>query len=237
MHKYEIEIKSLLGSKASADDLIAKMRQADPNLKILGSHKQLNHYFVGNDLKSLSDKVQELLDDSSRAKLKDLSERAKDFSVRTREADGQVKLVVKATVDDTTSENGTARLEWEHPINLGLDELDKLILSVEFACQAKWSRERQEFAYHPADGGTATSRPKSEVIVSIDKNAGYGYLAEFEMVIDDASKSDETKSFIRALMDELGAAELPQDRLERMFKFYNDHWRDYYGTDKTFTLE
>ena len=112
-HSYEIEITSLLGSKEKADELVNKMRQQDPNLKILGSYKQLNHYFVGGNLKSLFDKVQSFLDDESKKRLKDLSVRAKDFSVRTREADGKVILVVKATVDDTTSNNGTARLEWE----------------------------------------------------------------------------------------------------------------------------
>jgi len=39
------------------------------------------------------------------------------------------------------------------------------------------------------------------------------------------------------LMAELGVAELPQDRLARMFDFYNQNWPDYYGTDKTFTIE
>jgi len=38
-------------------------------------------------------------------------------------------------------------------------------------------------------------------------------------------------------MESLGVRELPQDRLERMFKFYNSHWREYYGTDKIFTVE
>ncbi|MBI3231810.1 MAG: hypothetical protein HYZ51_01880 [Candidatus Doudnabacteria bacterium] len=224
MHNYEIEIKSLLGSKDKADELLEKMKQKDPNLKTLGSHKQLNHYFVGGDLKSLYGRVQVILDDSSRSKLKDLTEKAKDFSVRTREADGKIILVVKAAVDDTTSENGTARLEWEHLINLSLEKLDGLVLKAGFAYQAKWSRERSDYQYQGAN-------------VSIDKNAGYGYLAEFEMVIDDENKADETKSLIRLLMNELGVEELKQDRLARMFDYYNKNWREYYGTEKTFTIE
>jgi hypothetical protein len=42
---------------------------------------------------------------------------------------------------------------------------------------------------------------------------------------------------IDALMGELGVAELSQDRLERMFKFYNENWPEYYGTDRTFIIE
>jgi hypothetical protein len=38
-------------------------------------------------------------------------------------------------------------------------------------------------------------------------------------------------------MQELGVDELAQDRLARMFAHYNQNWPDYYGTDKTFTIE
>jgi len=252
-HSYEIEIKSLLGSKEKADELTAKMRAKDPNLKILASHKQLNHYFVGGSLNSLYNKVQSLLDDSSRIKLKDLSERAIDFSVRTREADSKVILVVKASVDDTTSENGTARLEWESvlfpsPIHgeglregliKSMDELDELVLSSGFAYQAKWSRERSAYDYNIGLPSSKDGEGSGErlMTVAIDKNAGYGYLAEFEMIVDDKSKAEDVKSLIRAVMGDLGVDELPQDRLQRMFDFYNKNWQDYYGTDKVFTIE
>ncbi|MEK7617822.1 MAG: hypothetical protein AAB410_01635 [Patescibacteria group bacterium] len=293
-HTYEIEIKSLLGGKDKADDLVNRMKQKDPNLKVLGSHRQLNHYFapvpsgtgqVGGDLKSLYEKVQNLLDDASRSKLKDLAERAKaksrtgaqatgtgNFSVRTRETDGKtaphtgaqatgvgVILVVKATVDDTTSSNGTARLEWEsvlfpspgygeglrEGLIRNIDDLDKLVLSSGFQYQAKWSRERSEYKYTPlpflspsplrGEGGGEGEQLK--LMVAIDKNAGYGYLAEFEMVVDDEKKADDAKNLIRTVMGGLKIDELPQDRLERMFKFYNENWKDYYGTEKTFTVE
>ncbi len=38
-------------------------------------------------------------------------------------------------------------------------------------------------------------------------------------------------------MKEVGVAELPQDRLERMFAYYNLHWPEYYGTENIFTIE
>jgi len=188
-------------------------------------HKQLNHYFQGGNLKDLYTNVQELLDEESKGKLKDLSEKAKDFSVRTRFADGKVILVVKASIDDTTSSNGTARLEWEKRLdNLELEELDNLVLKSGFTYQAKWSRERQEFKYQGAN-------------VAIDKNAGYGYLSEFEMVVEDQSKADAVKLRLRNMMEDLGIAELPQDRLARMFDHYNKNWQDYYGTDKIFDIQ
>jgi len=232
-HKYEIEIKSLLGNKENAERLTKKMKEKDPSLQVIGSHKQLNHYFIpaGGDLKKLYDNVKDVIDFTHLERLKEIAEHAMDFSVRTRWADGKVLLVVKASVDDTTSFNGTARLEWESPASVTIDELDKLVLDSGFEYQAKWSRERQEFVYHPAGMAQAT------INVSLDKNAGYGHLAEFEMVIDDQSKAEETKAFIRNVMQDLEVEELMQDRLARMFDYYNQNWRDYYGTDKIFVIE
>ena len=223
-NSYEIEIKSLLGGKEKADALVEKMKLKDPDLKTVGSHKQLNHYFVGGDLKALSKNVESLVEKEKLAKLQELAEKATDFSVRTRWADGRVILVLKASVDDTTSSNGTARLEWEALVPASIEELDALVLKSGFTYQAKWSRERSDYVYNGAN-------------VSIDKNAGYGYLAEFEKVIDDQTKATEVKEEIRKMMAELDVVELAQDRLARMFDHYNHNWESYYGTDKIFNIE
>jgi adenylate cyclase class IV len=77
----------------------------------------------------------------------------------------------------------------------------------------------------------------NDVAVCLDKNAGYGYLAEFEKVITDSARAEETKQELVSLMKTLGAIELPQDRLERMFAYYNEHWPEYYGTEKIFVIQ
>ena len=71
----------------------------------------------------------------------------------------------------------------------------------------------------------------------IDKNAGYGYVAEFEKIISDPTLADQTKNDIRNELTKLWIEELPQERLERMFAFYNQHRPEYYGTEKTFIIE
>ncbi len=223
-HSYEIEIKSLLGNKDAADNLKQKMKAVDSEFIEHGSHKQLNHYFVGGNLKDLAEKLDSHLSDDKKVLLVDIASKAKDFSVRTRWADGIVLIVVKASVDDTTSSNGTARIELESPVTISMEELDALVLSAGFTYQAKWSREREDFSYKGAN-------------VSIDKNAGYGYLAEFEMIADNPEVADQTKQQLRDMMAELGVEELPQDRLARMFDHYNAHWSEYYGTDKIFNIE
>jgi len=224
MHSYEIEIKSLLGTKEKAEKLKAKMQKHPAGLKSLGSHKQLNHYFIGNNTALLSRIAVKHIPQEKQEQFKKVLENSKEISVRTRQADKKVIFVIKATVDDTTSSNGTARLEFESDMDMSLAELDQLILKSGFEYQAKWSREREDFKF-------------KDLNVSIDKNAGYGYLAEFEKVIADPTEADAVKQLIRSIMLELEVDELMQDRLERMFAHYNQNWQDYYGTDKTFTIE
>ena len=221
-NSYEIEIKCLLGNRENAEQLEARMRAIDPNLRKIGAHKQLNHYFEG---KGDFPKIAELLENKEeRAAFIDLTQKARDLSLRTRDADGKVILVLKAAIDDTTSANGTARRELEKTLSIPLAELDKTILDAGFSYQAKWSRERTEYVLQGVN-------------VTIDKNAGYGYLAEFEIIESDASRAEEAKTKLRKLIKEVGLEELDQQRLGRMFAHYNEHWREYYGTDKIFVIE
>ena len=224
MQSYEVEVKTLLGDSGKAQALRNRMQEIDPELKLTSSNKQLNHYFIGGDLQSLAKIVRPHLSEDARTRLDDLALRAKDFSVRTREKDGTVFLVAKVSVGDDTSSNGVARMEFEEKVDLSLDALDALLLSAGFSYQAKWSREREEYVFKGAN-------------VCLDKNAGYGWLAEFEKVVDDHAQVQSARESIDVLMKECGVAELPQDRLERMFSFYNAHWPEYYGTEKIFTVE
>lgn len=224
MQSYEIEIKSLLGSPERADEVRRAMKKADPALTLESKNKQLNHYLTGGTLENLAKVMAPHISGVAEIRLDDLASRAKEFSVRTREKNGRVFLVVKVSVDDSTSSNGITRIELEEKVSLSLDELDKLVLSAGFSYQAKWSREREEYLCLGTN-------------VCLDRNAGYGWVAEFERLVDNSAKVDGVRKEVRALMEELGVEELPQARLERMFAHYNKNWQEYYGTDKIFTVE
>lgn len=145
--------------------------------------------------------------------------------MRTRGTKNETILVVKATVNDETSSNGTARIEWEVDLApMPLEKMDELVLEAGFAYQAKWSRDRDEYQL------------SHDTALCIDRNAGYGYLAEFERVIDNPEKIEETRTDLLNMIQFLGYEELGQERLARMFDFYNKNWRDYYGTEKVFTI-
>lgn len=224
MSHFEIEVKSLLGEEHHAVALKNKMQALDPDTTCVSTNTQLNHYFKGGDIQELFKRVEHLFTGAEHEKFQKIIERGAEFSVRTRQKDDEVLLVVKASIDEGTSANTVKRMEFEEPVSVSLEALDELVLAAGFDYQAKWSRTREEYAYKGAS-------------VCLDKNAGYGYVAEFEKIVEDESQVDHVREEIDALMAELGAEELSQERLARMFDFYNENWPDYYGTEKTFTIE
>lgn len=224
MSHFEIEIKTLLGEKANADKLKEKMLQLDPTCVCTSKNRQLNHYFAGGDINTLYTKTEHLFVGAQHDKFKVIAERGTDFSIRTRQRDDEVLLVIKASVDEGDSANTVKRMEFEEPVGISLDELDELLLGAGYSYLSKWSREREEYTYKDA-------------VVCIDRNGGYGYLAEFEKIVEDESTIEDVRASLQSLMEELDVAELDQERLARMFDFYNKNWPDYYGNNNTFVIE
>lgn len=221
---YEVEIKSLLGSVENANKLKADLQKNFPDTTLVGKGKQLNHYFnLPKDISLLSKNLNDLIPEDKKSAFVEILNHGKKISLRSRDADGKVILVMKASMGDDTSSNGVKRMEFECVVKNSMDELDKLILDSGCTYQAKWSREREEYK-------------SGDMHVCIDKNAGYGYLAEFEKVTSDQHLLDQVHSELVSTMKKLGVSELPQDRLERMFAYYNAHWAEYYGTEKTFNI-
>ena len=224
-HSYEVEIKSLLGSKESADKLKSNLHAMYPNTKLVGKGRQLNHYFNNpSDFSLLIKNLEPLIPDDKKQSFEHILKHGTKISLRTRDADGNVILVLKASVGDDTSSNGVQRIEFETKVEKTLSELDQIILDSGATYQAKWSREREEYE-------------SGDMHICLDRNAGYGYLAEFEKVTTDRNSLDSVKKDLLYAMEKLGVSELPQDRLERMFAHYNSHWSEYYGTEKTFNIK
>lgn len=225
MQQYEIEVKSLLGDEEAADIFRKKIAEIEQELEFISKHKQINHYFIDGDINALYDRILAHIPEEKYESLRNIIVDGKNHSIRTRLADDDLIFVIKSSIDDTTSDNGISRLEFEHKMpRLSIDELDRILFDCRFSYQAKWSREREEYKI-------------GDINICLDKNAGYGYLAEFEVVVNNADEADEAKKKIYGLMDKMEIEELDQDRLARMFEYYNNNWEDYYGTDKVFTIE
>lgn len=222
MNTYEIEVKSLLGDHARAEAFRSSLTKEGATLK--ETEHQLNHYFINGNFDTLFFKITPEFSDEQCKKFQAMINHPGTYSVRTRESNGRVRLVIKCAVDDTGSENGIARYEFDEVISLSLDKLDTLLLESDFEYQAKWSREREEYAL-------------DELTITLDRNAGYGWLTEFEVVVDSKEKIQEARSVIDKYMELFGIRELNQERLARMFEYYNKNWKEYYGTQNIFVIE
>jgi adenylate cyclase class IV len=226
--KYEIEVKTLIGTKENADLLKSKIK--NDGAVLVGNNKQLNHYFVLNDVELFKNNFLQYISADHRDDFNKILTSGKNFSIRTREvtSDGnehsKVILVIKASIDEGSSSNAVSRIEFENEMQMSIDELDQALLNSGLEYQAKWSREREEYTLN-------------DIVICIDKNAGYGFLAEFEKVTDDPEKVAEIKASLLHIMAKYGVEELSQDRLERMFAYYNQNWKDYYGTDEVFIIK
>ncbi len=226
-HSYEIEIKSLLGSRERQEKLKADLQKLDPNMKLLQKSKRLNHYFVGGNLialfEALKDRVLQEKLESFRQITHNFEE--KNCSIRSKSVNGKISLVIKAAVGEGNSVHGTARLEFDSPVrDMTLEELDQAILDCGFKYQAKWSQEREEYRCN-------------DMVVTLDFSPGYGYMAEFEIISPDGASIPLHQEKLRETMRELGAEEADPERLERMFAYYNIHWEEYYCTGKTFVID
>jgi hypothetical protein len=103
MAHFEIEIKSLIGTAERADAFREKLALLSPLPILKGKHSQLNHYFTGGDVRSLLEGVGPYFSSEKQPDLKRILEEGQRHSVRTREADGKVLLVVNSRLTRCSS--------------------------------------------------------------------------------------------------------------------------------------
>ena len=222
--QYEIEIKTLLGSQQKSDELLAKVTNRDPETKLVSEQKQLNHYYYGGDLAELATTVAQYLSPEQTVILTDIAQRATHINVRTRKKNDTVLLIVKGSLDNTSAAHSHQRMEFEAEVPLTIDELDNLVATSGWQLEAKWQADRKIYE-------------TMGLTLDMFFTPGYGYVAEFEKVVQSDTERAAAHQQLIDVMESLGVRELPNDRLERMYAYYNQHWAEYYGTDKVFTIK
>ena len=108
---YEIEIKSLLGGEENALKLKAEVNKRGG--KVVAKNNQLNHYFTVSDITKFRENLLSHISQSKKVLFEKILDEGSDFSIRTRDTDGKVKLVLKASIGDDSSSNGVSRMEFE----------------------------------------------------------------------------------------------------------------------------
>lgn len=219
---FEIEIKALL-EEISPVDFKENLFRIFPEVTFIGQNSQLNHYFTGSSSLVFSTFSRHL--NAKQTALLEKVLTGDKISVRTRELN-QTKtfLVIKSALKGSDSINGDVRLEFEEEVPFTIKDLDKLLVSIGFEEQAKWSRYQEVFKVQ-------------DITLNLNKNAGYGYLVELEICTEQESDVTSKLNTLREVLDKLGLRELPKDRLARMFDFYNNNWQKYYGTENVFEVK
>jgi adenylate cyclase class IV len=216
----EVEVKSLIGNQDNA----ASVKQ---NIIELGgyfrsSENQKNFYYhrpTKDQCRALSTVVEEI------QSLEHYLEHAQSISLRLRQINtDNCLLVAKISMDSDDAANGRSRIEVEKELPTGdIASLDDIFISHGLTIQSKWSRYRETYDLLGA-------------VVTIDKNAGYGYLCEVEKVVTAQTDQTVVEQEVKDILSNLGLQELDSERLQRMFIFYNNNWEKYYNTDTVFEI-
>jgi adenylate cyclase class IV len=221
---YEVEIKSLLSSQKDLDLLLQKLKTRDPSLKLISESHQLNHYFIGTFINGSISRLSNLITKVEAQELTELIEDCKSYSVRTRFSNGTVYLIVKGSLGKSSAIHGKNRAEFETIVNLDIEQLDNVLLQSGFIVQSKWSINRTKYSY-------------LGIVVDLCFTPGYGFFAELEKVVHSPKEVKMAEQEIDKIMQELGLIELDQNKLDKMFDYYNKNWQKYYKTKKYFKLD
>lgn len=221
--QYEVEVKALLGSQDAADALLADMRKSQPDLAVTDRQTQLNHYFIDGDLGDLAQKFRDILSSEQVSQVAQLAENAKSFNVRSRQKNDIVLLIIKGSLDERSASHSNQRMELEFEVSMPIEHLDESILSAGFTLEAKWSAERTFYKYR-------------DMTVDMIFSPGYGYMVEFEKVVQSEAEIAQARSDVLNVLAEFGLQEFDHMLIEKMYAYYNSHWQEYYGTKKVFSL-
>jgi adenylate cyclase class IV len=221
----QIELKFCVKDEIEITNLLTEFSRRDLSFEMVKKETHKNHYFINVDIGALIANISGFLNTVETDELKELMVLSNEMSVRTRELNSErVFLIIKTILINQDQNFGNLRDEFEKEINITLDELDRLIINSKGIYQAKWSRTRVCYRF-------------LDYTINIDKNAGYGYIVEIKKANTKLENQSETIIEINDLIAQLGFTPLSKEKLDKMNSFYNDHWIEYYDTDKTFDVE
>lgn len=212
----EVEVKALVQNVNIIRDYLLQR-----DFKYIKNEKQLNHYFSYNDysLAYLFNTLKQHLNTDEELELSSVLDKGSNYSIRTRCINNKdTYFIIKYSLFDKDSSNGSIRKEYEIKLDLTVEDLDKLLLDNGLNYSSKWSRERDIYT---KDNYTAT----------IDLNAGYGYLLELETLTNDLDSANSYKEILLNELSKLRLKELNNKLLNIMFSYYENNWSKYYSTN------
>lgn len=98
--------------------------------------------------------------------------------------------------------------------------LDDILRSLGYEYDTKWYRKRREYKL-------------DNLNITIDFNAGYGWLTEIEKVVR-VGGEEKAKKEILELAKNIGIKPVKKEFIDKMYHYYKKHWPYYIRTKKVF---
>jgi adenylate cyclase class IV len=93
-------------------------------------------------------------------------------------------------------------------------DLVKMLNVLGYEEEIKWYRKRLELQYEDFE-------------VTIDYSIGYGYIVEFELMVNDESKVDRAKEKIEELFNKFDIENTPKEEFNNRYNDYKINWKNY----------
>lgn len=213
---FEVEVKALIETYD-----LTKSKLLEKGYVYQNKECQVNHYFNYSDysLAYLFNNLSIYLTTNQELELSNVIGKGNNFSIRTRAInDKDVYFIIKYSVFDEDSSNGSIRKEYEVNLDILITNLDYILLSNGLTYSSKWSRQRETFK-------------RDNITATIDLNAGYGYLLELETLTDRVEDTQQLNRQLLIELTDLELKELDKKLLTNMFNYYESHWDKFYGTN------
>lgn len=215
----ELEIKfinhSISGNETS-------LHVKDEEFNLMGVESQINIYYKNFGVDDL-DFICESFP-SMASILEEIKSYSK-FSLRTRMTRPDIDIVdtniiIKAANKDVINGNDRREITF----NIDPDKFDRVdeLLSNRYGVESKWDRVRRSYF-------------SSNLIMSVDKNSGYGIIGEIEILDPDLPSNpyNSVEDLVK-LIDGTEYELLKVDRVNEWYKIYCTMWDRFYKTGKTF---
>lgn len=221
--KREIEKKYLIKDLKSRDELVSKLYEKFPKLDHSGRKTIISYFYErGIDKKKIITAATKMLNADKLAELNAILVNSTEQVVKCRSIDDVNYFTVKGSGSGEDPVHAVNRLEFEVSLELELEEINHLLQEAGINIVSKWSSVRD---FYDLD---------STIKADIEFVAGYGYKAEFEILINDGESPDLVIKLLDELAGSLGLVEANGKLLAKMYEYYNNHWQEYFKTDKVF---
>jgi predicted adenylyl cyclase CyaB len=142
-----------------------------------------------------------------------------DTDLRIRRTDTKAFLILKkGWMHNENREEVEVEVKRE-----AFELLDTILRSLGYDYDTKWYRERTEYIL-------------DNFTITLDFNAGYGWVAEIEQVVP-AGKEDQAREAIVQLARRIGLKPTPKEIFDKMYQHYKKNWQYYIEEKTVFSFE